>query len=173
MKELKSDLEEAQSKLKKEKEKRNREVIAAKVKVIEVLQDEINKVKTLNLIFGIYGLAVTILKATSSKRLTGDVARAGAMIADLFVKLINFAKMTGDAAWNLRNVIEIERLNVIVAGILSAVAYVLIVGGVLGAIGYAGFRLGRGFYRRFWDLKSLAIALGILAVIVWGADLIS
>lgn len=115
-------------------------------------------------------MVVTILKATSSKRITGDVVKAGEMIVKFFVKLINFAKMIGGAAWNLRNVIGIERLNVIVAGILSVEAYVLIVGCVLGVIGYVIFISGREIYRRFWNLKSLAIALGILVLIVWGAD---
>lgn len=43
MKELKSEVEEAGTKLKKEK--RNREVAAAKVEVFELLQDDIKKVK--------------------------------------------------------------------------------------------------------------------------------
>lgn len=62
--------------------------------------------------------------------------------------------------------------GIAVSGILRVLSYVVVTGGVVGLLGFVLYRIGRFYYRFFWDKVSLAVTLTELILIVWGANAI-
>ena len=75
--------------------------------------------------------------------------------------------------WIVKNMINIQILNVMIAVILMVLVFVLVNGLIYGLIGFIIHEAARFYHEEFWDLISGVIALISMSILVWFADALS
>ncbi len=121
----------------------------------------------------LYGLFITILQACFSERFSNDfiifLSKTWAVIEGIFQFGIDLAS----CAWTIRHIINCAYLDVIIAGLLTLVVFVCVVGFLYGCIAYGFYKIWQFYAAEFTDLTSLIVALMSAAVLVWFADSLS
>lgn len=120
----------------------------------------------------LYGIAVTVMTALRSERLVADGIAFATLIRDGSIHLFGMASNLAESLSNVSGNIPNHLLMIAVSGILRVLSYVVVTGGVVGLLGFVLYRIGRFYYRFFWDKVSLAVTLTELILIVWGTDVI-
>ena len=118
----------------------------------------------------LYGIAVTGMTALRSERLVADGIAFVTLIRDVSIRLFGVASNLAESLSGVSGNIPNHFLAVVVGGILTVLSYVVVIGGAVGLSGFILYRIGRFYYRFFWDKVSLAVTLTELILIVWGAD---
>lgn len=119
----------------------------------------------------IYGIAVTVMTALRSERLMADGIAFAILIRDVSVRIFGASSNLAESLSNVSGDIP-NHFLVVVGGILTVLSYVVVIGGAVGLSGYILYRIGRFYYRFFWDKVSLTVTLTELILIVWGVDVI-
>ena len=120
----------------------------------------------------LYGMAVTGMMALRSERLVADGMVFATLVRDVSVRIFGAAFNLAESLSNISGNIPNHLLAMVVGGILTVLSYVVVIGGAVGLSGFILYRIGRFYYRFFWDKVSLAVTLTELILIVWGADVI-
>lgn len=120
----------------------------------------------------LYGIAVTVMMVLRSDRLMADGIAFATLIRDVFGRIFGVASNLAKSLSNVSGDIPNHLLMIVVSVILTVLSYVVVIGGVVGLSGFVLYRIGRFYYRFFWDKVSLAVTLTELILIVWGADVI-
>lgn len=119
----------------------------------------------------LYGIAVTVMTALRSERLVADGIAFATLIRDESIHLFGMASNLAESLSNVSGNIP-NHLLIAVSGILRVLSYVVVTGGVVVLLGFVLYRIGRFYYRFFWDKVSLVVTLTELILIVWGTDVI-
>lgn len=120
----------------------------------------------------LYGMAVTVMMALRSERLVADGMVFATLIRDVSIRLFGVASNLAESLSGVSGNVTNHLLMIAVSGILAVLSYVVVIGGVVGLSGFILYRIGRFYYRFFWDKVSLAVTLTELILIVWGTDVI-
>lgn len=120
----------------------------------------------------LYGMAVTAMIALRSERLVADGIAFVTLVIDISVRIFGAASNLAESLSGVSGNIPNHLLMIAVSGILRVLSYVVVTGGVVGLLGFILYRIGRFYYRFFWDKVSLVVTLTELILIVWGTDVI-
>lgn len=120
----------------------------------------------------LYGVLSTVFAACRSKTFISDFKAFFVTTWGLVSKLWETALNGANTASQWGNIIPNEVLSMIISGVLMAIVFLLIFGGVLSCIGFFGYKLLRLYITKYADNISLAVVLVSLAVAVYFADFI-
>jgi VIT1/CCC1 family predicted Fe2+/Mn2+ transporter len=118
----------------------------------------------------LYGFLATLLTACLSERFAKDfltfLSAIGSAVSEIFTLAVEASAYT----WTINEKIPYQFLNVIIAGLLATIVFILITSILYGLIAYGLFIVGKFYREEFFDLPSLIVALVSMAMLVWFAD---
>lgn len=114
-----------------------------------------------------YGIIITTFTGLLDDRFREDMIIFLSVIWKFLKGVYAVASGLGGLSWSLKDRIPYDYVNVAVAGALVGVSFIVLFGFVFGVIGYVIYHIMRFYVEEFWDLISLGVTLGTLALLVW------
>lgn len=121
----------------------------------------------------LYDFVITIMTAVFSERCSSDFVAAVKWVWDYVTGAFRLCLDGASATWNIKDIIPYEYVDVIVAGVLTAIAFVIIFVLVYGIVGLGVYYASKFFIENFADLLSGVVALILLILVVWLADILA
>ena len=121
----------------------------------------------------LYGAFATLLTACNSDRFTEDTATFTSGVWKILTGLFWMALEACKAAWSVKDRIPYQGLDILAAGMLVIIVFLLITGLTYGLTGYVVYEAAKFYYAEFWDLISVVVALVSMGILVWFADTLS
>jgi Fe2+ transport system protein B len=121
----------------------------------------------------LYGFFATLLTACLSERFSDDFISFFSTIGEVVAGIFRLAVDGFTHTWALNEKIPYQYVDVIVAGLLAVIVFILIAGIFYGLIVYCLFTFGKFYREEFFDLPSLIVALVSMALLVWFGDYLS
>lgn len=115
----------------------------------------------------LYALLITVLTAYRSERFISDFKAFFICIWTFILGLWEKALIWANKASQWGDKIPQETVATVVHYILLGIVFLIVFGGILALIGFAGYRIVRYYLAKYTDNISLAVFLVSLAVSVW------
>lgn len=121
----------------------------------------------------LYGAFATLLTACNSDRFMTDTAAFASGFWTMLTGPVLVALEACKAAWCVKDMVPYQGLDVLGAGALVVIVFLLITGLTYGLTGYVVYEAAKFYYAEFWDLISVVVALVSMGILVWFADTLS
>ena len=121
----------------------------------------------------LYGVFATLLTACNSERFTADTAAFASGLWEMLIGPVWVALEACKAAWGVKAMIPYQGLNILTAGALAMIVFLLITGLIYGLTGYVVYEAAKFYHAEFLDLVSAVVALVSMGILVWFADALS
>ncbi len=121
----------------------------------------------------LYGAFATLLTACNSDRFTADTAAFASGVWEILTGPVWMALEACKASWGVKNRIPYQGLDILAAGALVIIVFLLITGLIYGLTGYVVYEAAKFYHAEFWDLVSVVVALVSFGILVWFADALS
>ncbi len=121
----------------------------------------------------LYGVFATLLTACNSDRFTADTAAFASGVWEMLTGPVWMALEACKAAWGVKDRIPYQGFDILAAGGLTMIVFLLITGLIYGLTGYVVYEAVKFYHAEFWDLVSGVVALVSMGILVWFADALS
>lgn len=162
--------QEAEKKIKNRIKQLEKESAGKIQKAVDKANSKVAAIYSLTIGFMLYSFAITIMTALLSERCSSDFIAAIKWVCDFITGAFGLCIDGASAAWEIKDMIPYEYIDLITAGLLTAIAFIIAFVIIYGVIGFGIYYASKFFVENFADLTSGVVALILLILVVWLAD---